>query len=148
MPGKISLLDLTPDTRLVEWRLVYYPRTPHFFWAGWLKQGFRHVELWRAQSYGEAPDQVAWLILKPSFEILESYIDYDSTPPEKRTQGVTVQKVQVLSKFGTVRQWFHIGPFSCVEVAKYALGINSFWMRTPRQLYQYLKKRKGVLGVE
>ncbi len=146
--GKVSLLDLTEGVRLFEWTLVYYPRVPYFFGAAWLKQGFRHVELWRAQPYGEAPDQVVWLVLKPSFEGLESFIDCDPTPPEKRASGITVQKAQVLSKLGKMRSWFFIGPPSCVEIAKDALGINSFWMRTPHQLYQYIKKRHGVLGVD
>jgi hypothetical protein len=130
---------------LIEWDVVYHPREPHFFWAAWLKQGFRHVELWRRQPYGENPDQTLWLVLKPTFEVLESYIDCDSRSPAQRFPGATIQKVQVLSKAYKVREWFSIGPPSCVETVKNALGINSFWMRTPHQLYQYIQRRGGIL---
>jgi hypothetical protein len=53
--------------------------------------------------------------------------------------------VQVLSKAYKVREWFSFGPPSCVETCKNALGINSFWTRTPFQLYQYIKRRGGIL---
>jgi hypothetical protein len=141
----VSLLDLTPDIRLIEWTVVYHPRTPHFFWSHWLKQGFRHVELWRPQPYGEQPEQMLWLVLKPTFEVLESYIDCDPTPPWNRFPGVTVQKVQVLSQAYKVREWFAFGPPSCVETVKNALGINSFWTRTAWQLYKFIERKGRVL---
>ena len=133
------------DVRLVEWRVVYHRRTPYFFWTEWLKQGFRHCELWREQRYGEAPNEVIWLVLKPTFEILENFLDFDPTPPQERFPGATVQKVQVLSKQYKVREWFAIGPHTCVEACKFALGINSFFTRTPWQLFKYIKRRDGVI---
>ncbi len=145
--GKVSLIDLGPNQRLVEWYVVYHPREPYFFWAKWLKQGFRHVELWRPQQYGPKISDVLWLVMKPTFEILESYIDSDPTPPWTRFPGCTVQKVQVVSPAYKVRQWFHAGPIHCTETVKCALGINSFWLRSPYQLYKYIKRRGGVLGV-
>ena len=145
---RISLLDLGKDIRLVEWYVVYYPRTPYFFWTEFLKQGFRHADLWRPQHFGPSLKDVMWLRLRPTFEILESYIDFDPTPPWIKHPGVTTQKVQVLSRSYKVREWFTFGPPSCVETIKNALGINSFWTRTPWQLYQYIAKRNGVLGYE
>ena len=129
----------------VEWWVVYYPRTPHFFWTEWLKQGFRHCDLWRAERFGEAPDQVIWLRLRPTFEMLECFLEFDPTSPWAKHPGATAQKVEVFSKPGKVREWFTIGPPSCVETCKNALGINSFWTRTPHQLYQYIKARGGVI---
>ena len=143
--SRISLLDLTEGQRYFEWWAIYYPREPHFFWAAWMKQGFRHCELWRPYPFVSAPTDVVWLRLTPTFEILESQIDIDPTPPWIRFPGVTAQKVQILSPAYKMRQWFTIGPPSCVETCKNALGINSFFTRTPWQLYQYIKKRDGVL---
>ncbi len=148
MSAKISLLDIGPEDRVVDWWVCFHKREPHFWWARLLKQGFRHVELLRPQYYGPKLTDVAWLVLRPNLEILENHIDFDPTPPWVKYPGVTIIKVSVLMRAWKVRSWFHIGPFSCVEHVKAALCINSFWMRTPRQLYQYLKKRNGVLGVE
>lgn len=145
--SKVSLLDLTPGKELVEWYVVYWPRTPHFFWANWLKQGFRHVELWRPYRFGKLPQNVVWLRLTPNFEILRADLEFDPTPPWQ-LPGVTVQKVQVLFKHWRVRQWFHFGPWSCTESVKAALGINKFWLRTPHQLYHYIKRHHGVLRHE
>jgi hypothetical protein len=83
--------------------------------------------------------------LKPTFEILESFIDTDTTPPWLRFPDATVQRVQVFSTAYKVREWFSIGPPSCVETIKNALGIRSFWLRTPRQLYQHIQRRGGVI---
>lgn len=145
--GELSILD-TAGFRTFEWWVVYYPRVPHYFWAAWLKQGFRHCELWRPYPYGESPSEVAWLRVTPTFEILEAVIDFSPLPPWTRVAGCTVQKVQVLSKAYKMRQWFHFGPISCTEICKSALGINKLWMRTPWQLYQYIKQRDGVLKHE
>lgn len=136
------------DIRHFEWLVVYYPRIPHYFWAGWLKQGFRHCELWRAYPYGDSPSEVAWLRVTPTFEILEAEIDFDPTPPTDRVPGCTVQAVKILSKACKVRQWFHLGPITCTELVKAALGINNFFIRTPWQLYRYINQRGGALKHE
>jgi hypothetical protein len=143
--SEVSLLDLRDDVRLAEWYIVYYARTPYFKFTEWLKQGFRHCDLWRPHQFGPATTDVLWLRLKPTFEILESYIDFDPSPPWVRHPDATVQKVQTLSKAYRVREWFSIGPPTCVETCKNALGINSFFTRTPWQLYQYIKRRDGVI---
>jgi len=145
-PG-LSLLDLTEGQRLFEWYAVYHWREPYYQWSKLFKQGFRHVELWRPEYYGPGINDLIWLVLRPTFEILESQIDLDPTAPWLRFPRCTVQKVQVISEKYKMRQWFHIGPLSCVETVKNALGINSFWIRTPYQLYKYIKRRDGVLGV-
>jgi hypothetical protein len=146
--SKISLLDLGPGDRIIEWHVLFHPRNPHFWWAKLLKQGFRHVELMRPHYFGNTLTDVVWLVLRPDLELLESHIDFDPTPPWEKYPGVTIVPVQVLKRAWKVRQWFFAGPPSCVEIVKAALGINSFWVRTPFQLYQYIKKRNGVLGVE
>ena len=144
--GKVSLIDLGPNTRLVEWYVVYHPRVPYFWFANLWKQGFRHVDLIRPYQYGPQIKNVLWLVLRPNFDIIDNHIDYDPTPPWLKYPGCTVQKVQVVSRTFKVREWLYIGPATCVEVAKHALGINSFWLRTPWQLYKYIKRRGGVIN--
>ena len=145
---KLSLLDVGPGERIIEWWALFYPRQPHFWWARWLKQGFRHCELMRPHYYGPELKDVLWLVLRPHLELLENHIEFDPTPPWIKYPGVTIVKVQLIMKPWKVRQWFFVGPFSCVEICKAALGINKFWMRTPRQLYKYLIRHNGVLGVD
>lgn len=142
--GRRTGTRLASETK-VEWWVVYHPRTPYFFWTEWLKQGFRHCDLWRPYRFGDRPENVVWLRLKPTFEMLESFIDLDPASPEEKFPGATVQKVQVLLRQGKIREWFSLGPPSCVEICKAALGINSFWTRTPYQLYQYIRRRGGIL---
>ena len=145
MPGsttssKISILDIGPGDRIIEWWVVFYPREPHAWWVRFLKQGFRHVDLIR-------PLENSWLVLRLDLEILENHVEFDLTPPWVKYPDATIIKVQVRMKARKARRAFHVGPFSCVEFTKAALGITSFWLRTPHQLYQYLKSRHGVLGV-
>ena len=147
MAQKISLLDFAKEDRVVEWWVAFHPRTPHFFWAAWLKQGFRHVEMFKPYYYGPTLRDCVWLVFRPNFEILENHIEFDPTPPWERYPEATFVRVKVLVKSWRVRQWFHFGPPSCVESVKNALGISKFWIRTPYQLYKFLKRRGGVLGV-
>ncbi len=136
------------EFRYFEWTVVYYPREPHYFWAAWLKQGFRHCELWRPYQYGEGALDIGWLRVTPTFEILEAEIDTDPASPGLRFPGTTLQPVKVFSKALKVRQWFHFGPMSCTEICKAALGINKAFVRTPWQLFNYIKQRDGILRHE
>lgn len=139
-----SLLDLS-DLKVREWFVVYHHRTPYFSFTKWLKPGFRHVELARPYRFGPGVNDVVWHHLLPKFELLDVELSLDPTPPWVRCPDSTVQKVTVARPLGSVRSWFDIGPLSCVEVVKMALGIRAFWVRTPWQLYQYIRKRDGVL---
>lgn len=110
-----------------------------------MKQGFRHVELVRPVQYGPGVKDVMWLQLLPTFETLDVEISMDPRPPWEICPQSTVQKVTAVRKMPSVREWFHVGPVSCVEVAKFALGIKSFWVNTPYQLYKYIQRRNGVI---
>ncbi len=143
--SEISLLDLADGCWLAEWYVVFHCREPHFFWHKWLKQGFRHVELWRSYKFGKSLADVVWLRVTPAFEVLHADIVLDPTPPWVAIPGSTTQKVRTILKPWKVRQWFHFGPFSCTELVKFGIGINKFWVRTPYQLYKYIKRHNGVL---
>ena len=141
---QLSLLD-TPGVKTRDWYVCYFPRTPHFKIAHLWKQGFRHVELTRPLQYGPKPSDVMWLNLLPTFETLDVEVSYDPRPPWVKAPEATIQKVTATRPYWKVRCWFDIGPFSCVEIAKFALGINAFTVRTPWQLWKYIEKRNGVL---
>lgn len=141
------MLDV-PGHKVRTYYVVYHPRVPYYWFTHLFKQGFRHVELARALPYGPNVDDVAWLHLLPTFETLDFDIASDNRPPWVRCPQSTVQKVTVIAPLGKVRQWFHIGPISCTEAVKWALNINSFWVRTPWQLFRYIEKRNGVIRGE
>jgi hypothetical protein len=115
------------------------------WWAKWLRPGFRHVELTRAVRYGPGMSDVLWLSLLPSVEMLDAEIGFDARPPWVRCPGSAFQRVTATRPVGSMRQWWHFGPLSCVEIAKMALGVNAFAVRTPWQLYQYIQRRDGVI---
>ena len=86
-----------------------------------------------------------WLQVLPTYELLGVEICTDPRPPWVRCPRATVQKVSVARKADSMRSWFDIGPTTCVEAVKMALGIRAFWVRTPYQLFNYIKRRDGVL---
>jgi hypothetical protein len=141
---QLSLLD-TAGMKVRDWYLVYHPRVPWFKWMRHLKQGFRHVELARPVRYGPGFNEVVWLHVLPTIETLDAEIAFDSTPPWERCPNSVVQRVRVSRPEGRIYKWFHFGPVSCVEIAKYALGINSWRIWTPWQLYNFIQRRGGVI---
>jgi hypothetical protein len=84
-------------------------------------------------------------MLEVDFEV--EHVEFDLTPPWVKYPDATIIPVTVLMKARKARKAFHIGPFSCVEFTKAALGISNFWLRTPHQLFKYLQRRHGILGV-
>lgn len=140
-----SLLDLV-GMKVREWMVVYHHREPYYSFTKFLKPGFRHVELTRPLYYGPNVTDVAWLSVLPTFEMLDVELGHDPTPPWVRCPNSTVQKVTAIAPLMSVRSWFDIGPPTCVEVVKMALGIRAFFVRTPWQLHQYIAKREGIIN--
>lgn len=128
-----------------EWYLAYVPREHRRWWAKHLHPDFRHVELERRVSYGPRPTDVMWLQLLPTYETLDVGLCMDPRPPWERCPEATIQKVTAMRALDTVRSWCDFGPQTCVEVAKMALGIRAFWVRTPYQLFNYIQRRGGVI---
>lgn len=140
-----SLVDLA-NHKVAEWYVVYFDRErPLIFPQRWLKKGFKHIELCRRVSIGPGPQDAVWLLLLPTSEMLQVELWLNSDPPWKRYPGLPVQKVTTVRPYFWMRSRWEIGPFSCVEAAKSALGIRAFWVRTPYQLYRYIKQRGGVV---
>jgi hypothetical protein len=140
-----SLLDAAGH-KVRTWYVVYHHREPHFWFTKYLKPGFRHVELTRPFQYGPGIEDVMWLNVLPMFEMLDVDLSTDPRPPWVKCPQSTIQKVTAISPLVSVRSWFDIGPPTCVEIVKTALGIRAFWVRTPWQLYQHIDRRGGVIN--
>lgn len=140
----LSLLDMV-DVKTRTWHLVYHHRDPYYWFSKLLKPGFRHVELTRPVYFGPNAEDVVWLNIFPMFEMMDVEISTDPRPPWVKCPQSTVQIVTSIQPFYRVRSWFDAGPSTCVEVAKTALGIRAFWVRTPWQLFKYIRRRSEVI---
>jgi hypothetical protein len=141
---KVSLLD-TAGKVAASWYAVYMNRENPRWWNRFLKDGFQHVQLWRRVQYGPAHTDAFWLVIDPCLEFLDAGVVFDHTPPWHSDKTLTVQRVVTLCSNKQVRDWFHIGPITCVELSKAGIGIRSFFVRTPWQLYKYIAARRGLI---
>ena len=126
----ISLLD-TADHNIIDVWLVFRDadRTCSRLWR-LLKPGFQHVEVWQR-------DRGAWARCNACFEntVLQVYLD----PPWAYFENATYLQVRRLVRRRKLRDWFTLGPHTCVDGVKAVLGVRWFWVRTPYQLYQRLR---------
>lgn len=100
------------------------------------------------------------LICKPGFRHCFAYTDVDGgyLVVDARANGMDAavisedERVVLCAPVTALAhgiQWFRRGyrprgPLTCVNVIKHLLGIRAFWVNTPEQLYDYLKKREAV----
>ncbi len=99
-----------------------------------MKPGFQHVEIWRRISTN------LWVRCDPTVELID--VQLYGSPPWRVLERLnpTVIRVRRIITKGRWRERFHIGPVSCVELAKAFLGVSGFFIRTPLQLYNFLRK--------
>lgn len=133
-----SLLDLVRK-QWVSWYVVYMETPAPRFWKPFLQRGFYHVQLWRPERFGPEVNDIMWLVVDPGMESANAHVVMDPVPPwQKSPTEYKVQYVEVAISLRRIRDWFHVGPITCVELAKAFLGIRSFFVRTPYQLYKYV----------
>lgn len=129
-----SLLDYQDRHPVDVWccfRDLHTVGTP--LW-GLLKPGFQHVDVWREQ------DGV-WLLMAPFLEYaqVQAYADPPWMVVDQRLRP-TFMRVRRAVQHRRVREWFHVGPMTCVELTKAFLGLRATFVRTPWQLYKLLRK--------
>lgn len=135
-----SLLDLA-GKQWSSWYVVYLETPTPRFWKPFLKRGFYHVQLWRPERFGPGLNDVMWIVVDPGLELASAHVVMDPMPPWQQDVRYTVQYVEVAKSSARVREWFHVGPVTCVEVAKAFLGVSAAFVRTPYQLYKYIRAR-------
>jgi hypothetical protein len=130
----ISLVD-SVDSHLVDVWVVFYDLPRQYRFWRWLKPGFRHVEIWRL-------DRGAWARLDTCLELLN--LEVHLQPPWEIDEfpGARFLHYVQLVKRGRIREPFMVGPITCVELVKAALGIRAVLVRTPYALYKHLRKKK------
>lgn len=135
----LSLLDLEKADVIDCWAVFRDQppeTTPTWFWRRF-KKGFAHVEIWKQQ--GEV-----WIRVEPCLEYAN--VTATLTPPWEWVPAElnpTFMRVVRAVPLGKVRDWFFVGPITCVELSKAFLGIRNAFVRTPHQLYRLLKADRG-----
>ena len=133
-----SLVDLSYKCPIDVWAVFTEldrstsPMNRSVFWR-LLKPGFRHVEIWK-----KLP-QYGWLRIDTSVEAaLPQFFD---NPPWIQMRHLTPTCIRVQREVPNhrCRDLFFIGPITCVELSKAFLGVASMFVRTPYQLYNFLR---------
>lgn len=124
--------DELKDGQVANYLLVYLPRSETTaWWARWFTtRDFAHVEIW--WSIGDG----FYTAIRPYHHFL--VVDIMQGEPEGVIQSVRAER----------RHRWPMLPFgmkTCVTVAKAVVGIRDARIITPRQLFNYVEKRKGVL---
>jgi len=137
--NSVSLLDLAyryPVDVWVAFMDIDREHTPVARSSLWnlLAPGFQHVEIWR-----RLRDDL-WIRCDPSVELIN--VQPYSLPPWILLKHLnpTVVRVRRVVEMGRWRKRFFIGPLSCVELTKAFLGVPGFFIWTPLQLYNFLRR--------
>lgn len=132
-----SLLDLANRNPIDIW-LAFRKRTDsrkNLLWR-LLEPGFDHVEIWKQLGNG-------WMRINPTVEFLD--VEVYLLPPWVLIDADEKVKYMRVQRSIPKRDWrnvFHIGPIDCVELTKAMLGIKGFFIRTPYQLFKFLKRER------
>jgi hypothetical protein len=112
---------------------------PHW-WCRFLRPGYRHCYLlvWEG---------AVWLHVDPTMDrarvvILDLFEGYED--PRAWIEDATARIFEAWPEpeSDQLRTPWLIGPITCVELVKAFLGIRSFWIWSPWQLAQALRKRR------
>ena len=125
---------------MIDAVLVFHdvPHRNGWFWK-LLKPGFGHVQVWIMRND-------LWIQLDGCLEAL--FIRTHERAPWELLDGTHKAKYnprflpqRYTIRTGRVREPFHFGPVTCVELTKAILGIRAPLVRTPWQLYKHLTRK-------
>lgn len=112
-----------------------------FWWQRLMKPGFRHCGV-LIEVGGN------WIVLEPLAACLEVRVLPGASPSSLirmlRRRHLVAIETAVVPIVGSV---LFPGPFTCVEAVKRVLGIRTFWVQTPWQLYKKIHIRKKYLDI-
>lgn len=140
----LSLLD-TAGVEPITWYACYMNRENPRWWNKHLKLDFQHVQLRSYLQYSPDPSDVLWIVVDPCLSYVRTKIYDAQMAPWADAEVKHYQRVTVATDWKKVREWFAFGPITCVEIAKAYLGISSWRIRTPWQLYKHIRRCNGIL---
>ena len=117
--------------------LVCFGGRKTYWWTRFLKKGFYHCFLVMG-------DGKRWILIDPVRSRTDLVIFKGNRGFELlKERGYNTLELPDFMIDSTPKEEGHIFiPFTCVETVKHFLGINSWLIITPYQLYKYLIKRK------
>lgn len=119
--------------------------TVRHWWDRFLREGYRHCSLliWEG---------VVWLHIEPTLDRTRVAIieHYEPTSPAEWVEdpGARLFRAKPEGRRGRMRALSVLRPFTCVEEVKALLGIRAWWIFTPWQLAQHLRRRNGTWSQE
>lgn len=132
-----------PDTIITTWWVGF--KDGDHWWNRWLMKGFQHVELWKEFRFGPTENDRIWMHVNPAMEMVIHTVYWVNTPPWEREPATRFLRASNAAPMGSMRSWFHIGPFTCVDTVKQHLGMWRPFVITPSQLWAELKKKPDTL---
>lgn len=127
----LSLLD-TQGCDPCRFALVYTAATEQStWWTKCLSKQFAHVEIWTPIGND------LYLTLEPFHDYLKVGLA-EGLPTDAIVQHVTARRSR-----GTPLMPF--GMKTCVSVVKAALGLRAAWIITPKQLFNHIESRRGLV---
>jgi hypothetical protein len=136
----------TESHYLSEWTLVFRNVDPTKMTSPlWrlLRPGFQHVECWRE-------DRGVWIQLDPGFELVSTAV-HEHAPEQLEWlpwAKPTFFKVMFPAPKHRLRAPFFVGPLTCVEYVKAAIGVPGAFVRTPYQLFKKVQQWPAAVVAE
>lgn len=124
-------------TETQEYYVIFTPPEQRRWWTKWLEEGYGHcyVVWW---------DGFNWLRMCPELtRVVIEVLPWDKESDADRVLiGNTAVHIELPVEDNRTRGPRLIMSATCVEVVKYMLGIRCWYVWTPRQLFNYLVRRK------
>lgn len=120
---------------------VVFVDNTSLWWLKFLKKGFRHCYI--IFQLGNNPQLLIELNpMSNQFYVFKhiSHLGCDYIFHLKQQDNIKIIPIDIKQ---AELKTAPIGIFSCVEFVKRVLGIHSFWLFTPYQLYKFLTKTKN-----
>lgn len=130
-----SLLEEDIAAQEVIW-LVYTPSQVRLWWTRIVDPAFGHVECWLPQFVHGEP--ACWVVLHARLEGVTAELAF--APPWEAHPGALVQQHTARRVRGRPFSRLHLGPVTCVELAKAVSGVRNWRVRTPKQLHRHIEK--------
>lgn len=122
----------------IDWWIVFTDSGRWNVWDVFTSKGFRHCFAFRWDGYN-------WILIDPLGSWLEvqvmPYTHEDNVPQMMIELGHKVLYV----KKNRENRFILRGIMTCVNIMKHLLGVKSWWIITPKQLYNYLVRENYVV---
>lgn len=121
----------------IDWIIVFSDKERLHLWDLFTSKGFRHCFALRWDGFN-------WVLVDPLGSWLEVQVmpyGIDENVPQKMLDlGHKLLYVRKNRSFRIILR----GPMTCVNIMKHLIGLRAFWIITPKQLYNYLKRKDYV----